>query len=121
MNYSTEFKLSVLQRMREEELSYRQGASLFDIRTSDIIGEWERRYDKDGLDALSRQPGSRLHVKMTKLIPSIQLEASNDEARARDDLLSELNQLRMENAYLKKLDALVQAKERAAQRKKRKS
>jgi len=36
-------------------------------------------------------------------------------------LLAELSQLRMEIAYLKKLDALVQAKERAAQRKKRKS
>jgi transposase len=120
-NYSPEFKLSVLQRMREEDLSYRQVASLFDIRKSDIIGEWERRYDEGGLDALSRQPGSGLHVKMTKPIPSIQLESSDDEARTRDDLLAELNRLRMENAYLKKLDALVQAKERAAQRKKRKS
>ncbi|WP_124321824.1 transposase [Pseudomonas chlororaphis] len=40
-NYSPEFKLNVLQRMREEELSYRQVAALFDIRKSDIIGEWE--------------------------------------------------------------------------------
>ena len=120
-NYSPEFKLNVLQRMREEELSYRQVAALFDIRKSDIIGEWERRYDEGGLEALSRQPGSGLHKKMTNPIPSIQLESSDDEARTRDDLLAELSQLRMEIAYLKKLDALVQAKERAAQRKKRKS
>jgi transposase len=58
---------------------------------------------------------------MTNPVPSIPLESSGDEARTRDDLLSELNQLRMEIAYLKKLDALVQAKERAAQRKKHKS
>ena len=58
---------------------------------------------------------------MTTPIPSIQLDSSDDEARSRDDLLAELSQLRMEIAYLKKLDALVQAKERAAQRKKRKS
>lgn len=58
---------------------------------------------------------------MTNPIPSIQLESSDDEARTRDDLLAELSQLRMEIAYLKKLDAFVQAKERAAQRKKRKS
>jgi transposase len=120
-HYSPEFKLSVLQRMREEELSYRQVAALFDIRKSDIIGEWERRYDEGGLDALSWQPGSGQHKKMTTPSPPIQLESSDDEARTRDDLLAELNQLRMENAYLKKLDALVQAKERAAQRKKRKS
>jgi len=37
------------------------------------------------------------------------------------DVLAEVSQLRMEIAYLKKLDALVQANERAAQRKKRKS
>ncbi|PUA41248.1 hypothetical protein C5U62_33070, partial [Pseudomonas protegens] len=49
--------------MREEELSYRQVAALFDIRKSDIIGEWERRYDEGGLEALSRQPGSGLHKK----------------------------------------------------------
>lgn len=121
MHYSPEFKLSVLQRMREEELSYRQTAALFDIRKFDIIGQWERRYDEGGLDALSRQPGSGLHKRMTKPIPSTQLDSSDDEARTRDDLLAELNQLRMEIAYLKKLDALVQAKERAAQRKKRKS
>lgn len=120
-HYSPEFKLSVLQRMRENELSYRQTAALFDIRRSDIIGEWERRYDEGGLDALSRQPGSGLGVKMTKPIPSIQLESSDDKARTRDDFPLELNQLRMENAYIKKLDALVQAKERAAQRKRRKS
>ena len=38
-NYSPEFKLNVLQRMREEELSYRQVAALFDIRKCEIIGE----------------------------------------------------------------------------------
>ncbi|WP_339561080.1 IS3 family transposase [Pseudomonas sp. EA_65y_Pfl1_P113] len=105
-NYSPEFKLNVLQRMREEELSYRQVAALFDIRKSDIIGEWERRYDEGGLEALSRQPGSGLHKKMTNPIPSIQLESSDDEARTRDDLLAELNQLRMEIAYFKKARCL---------------
>ena len=47
---------------------------------------------------------------MTNPIPPIQLESSDDEARTHDDLLAELSQLRMEVAYLKKLDALVQAK-----------
>jgi transposase len=121
IHYSPAFKLSVLQRMREEKLSYRQAAALFDIRRFDILGQWERRYDEGGLEALSRQPGSGPHKKMTNPVPSIPLESSGDEAHTRDDLLSELNQLRMEIAYLKKLDALVQAKERAAQRKKHKS
>lgn len=60
-------------------------------------------------------------TKNDKPIPSIQLESSDDEARTRDDLLDELSQLRVGITYLKKLDALVQVRELAAQRKKRKS
>lgn len=43
------------------------------------------------------------------------------DTRTRQALLEELNYLRMENAYLKKLEALAQAQQQAAQRKKRKS
>lgn len=43
----------------------------------------------------------------------------DDEHRSRDELINELRWLRMENDYLKKLDALVQAKQAAAPRKKR--
>nr|WP_246884459.1 transposase [Pseudomonas chlororaphis] len=89
-HYSPEFKLSVLQRMREEELSYRQTAALFDIRKFDIIGQWERRYDEGGLNALFRQPGNGLHNKMAKPTTPTQLGSASDEARTRDDLLVEL-------------------------------
>lgn len=34
----------------------------------------------------------------------------SDEARSREELLAELAYLRMENAYLKKLEALTQAR-----------
>jgi transposase len=63
IHYSTEFKLSILQRTREEKLSYRQAAALFDIRRLDIIDQWERRYHKGGPEGLSRQPESGLHKK----------------------------------------------------------
>jgi hypothetical protein len=32
VTYSVKFKLTVLRRMRDERLSYRQAAALFDIR-----------------------------------------------------------------------------------------
>jgi transposase len=44
----------------------------------------------------------------------------DDEKRTREDLLVELQHLRMENAYLKKLRALVQAQQKATPPKKRK-
>ena len=58
---------------------------------------------------------------MAKIPQPSQLASTDDEDRTRDDLLGELQQLRMEIDYLKKLEALVQAKERSAQPKKRKS
>jgi transposase len=57
---------------------------------------------------------------MPKPTSPAQPQSPDDESRTRDELIAELNQLRLENDYLKKLDALVQ-KKRAAQQKKRKS
>lgn len=34
----------------------------------------------------------------------------SDKAKSREDLLAQINYLRMENAYLKKLEALTQAR-----------
>lgn len=107
--YSNDFKLSVLKRMREEQLSYRQTAALFDIRKFGIIGLWERRLDEGGFDALTKQPSTAGRPKkMPTTIPPVQPHSPDDESRSRDDLLAEVKQLRMENDYLKKLDPLVQ-------------
>ena len=120
--YSNDFKLSVLNRMREEQLSYRQTAALFDIRKFSIIGLWERRYDEGGFEALTKQPNRAGRPnKMPTAMPPVQPVSPDDESRSRDELLAEVKQLRMENDYLKKLDALVQEKKRVAQQKKRKS
>jgi len=121
LRYSADFKLSVLTRMHEEQLSYRQTAALFDIRRFGIIGLWERRYDEGGFDALTQQPKKAGRPKkMPAPTSPVQPDSPDDDSRTRDELLAELKQLRMENDYLKKLDALVQ-KKRAAQQKKRKS
>jgi transposase len=52
-HYSAEFKLSVLQHMRENELSYGQTAVQFDIRSPGVLSVWERRFHSGGLDALA--------------------------------------------------------------------
>jgi len=41
-------------------------------------------------------------------------EPNHDQNRSQQDLLDELSRLRMENAYLKKLEALIQANDRQA-------
>lgn len=104
-HYDAAFRLSVLERMWREGLSYRQTAALFNIRNAGCLAGWEKRYHAGGIEALGPRPRGR---PMSKLpAPAVPVAAS-DEAKSREELLAELKQLRMENAYLKKLKALTQ-------------
>jgi transposase len=117
-HYSAGFKLSVLQRMWENALSYGQVAAVFNIRNPGILASWERAYRSGGLDALApRARGKPKQMATPTTKPEV---PPDDEKRSRDELLAELNHLRMENAYLKKLRALVQAQQKATPPKKRK-
>jgi transposase len=97
-------------RKRADGLSNRQAASLFNVRRFNIIGDWERAYDEEGAGALvPYRVGKRRKMVKNPISPAIGVQGP-DVARSKDELIAELNQLRMENAYLKKLDALVQGK-----------
>jgi transposase len=120
-HYSTQFRLAVIERVRTDELSYGQAAALFNIRNAGCIGRWERCYDAGGLEALA--PRKRGRPKKMPELPEIKTESLPDAAgRTHEELVAEVNQLRMEVAYLKKLRALVQAQQqqRTTTRKKRK-
>lgn len=120
-HYSAQFKLTVLQHMWDKKLSYGQAAAAFNIRSQGVLPHWERCYHHGGLDALMpRQRGKP--TKMPDSPPTKKQSSTDDASRTRDELLAEVNHLRMENAYLKKLDALVQAqrKTQATTPKKRK-
>jgi transposase len=114
--YSPEFKLAVLARLADEGLSCRQAAALYDIRRFDLVATWQRRYDEGGFAALCRSNTGAPRTLQTNKPPKI---APRDDRRSREELLAELEQLRMENAYLKKLGALVQAKRSSASKKRR--
>ena len=118
-HYSADFKLSVLQHMWCNSLSYRQTAALFNIRNAAAVTDWDRCWRNGGLDALQSRPRGR-PKKMSISPPLPPASSDDDEARSREELVAELNQLRMENAYLKKLQALVQTPRPSATRKKRK-
>ncbi len=118
--YSVAFKLDVLRRVEEDGLSYRQAGALFNIRKSDIIGHWKRQHEEGGVELLSRGPGRRNRTMKKQSSQKTKLESGDDDKRSRQELLDELNHLRMENAYLKKLEALAQEMH-PTPRKKRKS
>jgi transposase len=109
--YSVEFKLTVLEHMRFNDLSQDQTAALFDIRSPAHIGMWKRSYDQYGLDGLIRRPKGRSQLMNDSPSPKKINSPVDDASRSHEDLLAEVNQLRMENAYLKKLRALVQEKQ----------
>lgn len=114
--YSPSFKLSVLQHMWDNALSNNQAAAVFNIRNPSSIGLWERRYQDGGLEALAR-PSRKLQNDMKA--PSTKPDDKPDEQRTREELLKEVEYLRMENEVLKKLQALVQAQKSSATKKRK--
>ncbi|MDB5825018.1 MAG: hypothetical protein JWR21_3722 [Herminiimonas sp.] len=117
-HYSAEFKLTLLQRIRNDALSYEEAAVTFNICNAGILSAGEHGYCNGGIDALRPSPKGRpiqLTAPTTKPEPK-----PDDEKRSRDELLAELNHLRMENAYLKRLQSLVQGQHKATPPAKRK-
>jgi transposase len=116
--YEADFKLSVLRDMWENQLSITQTAAKYDIRQHSMVGTWARAYQDGGADALAASP-RRQFKKMT--VPTTKSEVPvGEDKRSREELLAEVEQLRMEVAYLKKVQALVQARQNSAPLKKRK-
>ena len=103
--YTPEFKIKVVETMHKEKLSYRETARQFDIPNSRVTA-WERIYLEEGAEGLYAERRGR---KSTGRPPKIKKE---------EDLIAEVQRLRAENAYLKKLNALVA--ERVQQEKKHK-
>lgn len=113
--YSAEFKLSVLKYMWENALSQTQVAAKYNIRNPTSIGIWERRYRSGSYEALLRP--SRKPQDMPA--PTSKPEPLRDDEKPREQLLKELQYLRMENEFLKKLKALVQAENLAASKRRK--
>jgi transposase len=117
--YTAEYKLSVLRYMWDNHLSINQTAADFDIRSYAMVGMWQRAYQAGGIEALAPKARGR-RKPMTVPSKTKPNTAPDDDKRSREELLAEVNQLRMELAYLKKLDALVLARQSQAQKRKRK-
>ena len=110
--YSPEFKIKVVETKINESLSSYETAKKFNI-TINVKGkeypshkrvlDWERVYLEKGKEAFyieTRGKSSNKTGRKPKLDPSIE-----------KDLISKCQRLEMENDYLKKLKALVSARE----------
>ena len=106
--YTPEFKIKVVETMQKEKLGYREAAQQFDISNHSMVAKWERIYLEEGIEGFYVERRGR---KATGRPPKLKKEVE-------EDLLAEVQRLRAENAYLKKLNALVT--ERVRQEKKHK-
>ena len=101
--YSGDFKLSVIEYMHDNHLSLFQTAVKFGIPSDATLGKWERIYYEEGAQGLYTDRRGR-KPKMSSTKPKKKI--LNNETK--EDLIAEVQRLRMENEYLKKLQALVQ-------------
>ena len=108
-NYTKQFKLDVLNYMTEHGTSLYETAAIFKIAAASSIQNWKKQFETQGKDALQPKKKGRLSMKKetAKQPKKIPVEGSTEALQAR------IKQLEMENEYLKKLNALVQAKEKS--------
>lgn len=107
-NYSGDFKISVVEYMHTTGASLRKTAAHFNIPCRDLITRWERIYYEEGREALyieRRGRASKMGIKKTR--------RPKKNVNENEDLLAEVQRLRMENEYLKKLNALIQEREKS--------
>ena len=105
--YSGEFKQMVVETMMREKLSYCEAARQFDIPDHNRVSSWERIYLMEGPEGLYLERRGRSSKDRPKQFPR----------EVEEDLLQEVQRLRAENAYLKKLQALVLERERHQKKK----
>ena len=100
--YTGEFKQMVVETMRKELLSYQETARRFEVRSDTQVKNWERIYLEEGPEGLYiERRGRKSTGRPKKLKPE-----------GEENLIAEVQRLRAENAYLKKLRALVLEEER---------
>ena len=113
-SYTGHFKLQVLAHQDRERLSSRQVAAIYDIRNPNQVVVWRRALDDGGVAALESTRQAR---PMKAQHPNPE-PPDTDGARSHRALREEVERLRAEVAYLKKLQALV--RDRQAAQKERK-
>lgn len=104
--YTSEFKVMVVETMRREGLSHKEVERQFEL-PHNRAASWERIYLTEGSAGLAVERRGRSSKGHPGKLPS----------KVEEDLLAEVQRLRAENAYLKNLQALVLEDERQARKK----
>ena len=112
ISYSGEFKQSVVEYMHTNHLSATETAIHFNFGNANHVLKWERIYYEEGPQGLYEERRGR-NKNMSSKPRKKKLSKETEK-----DLIEEVQQLRMENEYLKKLNALVQERIKRENKKK---
>ena len=115
-NCSVSFKLDVLNYMVQSGASLMDTAALFKISSYTMVYDWQRKMEVGGIEALEPKQKGRLSMNKKSIKQSKQAPAQGSV----EALEARIKQLEMENEYLKKLNALVQNKEKSPNKTKHK-
>lgn len=102
-SYSGEFKLHVIEDRQRNKLSLMETIAKYAIPSESTLLKWERIYIREGTEGLYACVKGRKRSSNMKAPKTKKAAISSDQA-----LVRELEYLRTENAYLKKLGALVE-------------
>ena len=95
-SYSGDFKQNVIEYMHENHLSLQETAFHFNLGHHDIVNKWEHIYYEEGSQGLYIERRGR-SKNMSSKPKKKKLNKEGEE-----DLIEEVQRLRMENEYLKK-------------------
>ena len=110
-SYSGEFKQNVVEYMHDNHLSATQTAIHFRLQTP-IVLKWERIYYEEGPQGLYKERRGRSRNMESKP------KKKKLDKQVEEDLIAENQHLKMENEYLKRLNALVQERIKRENKKK---
>ena len=99
--YSVQFKLDVLNFMKQTGASYQDTAIRFNMNNPNLIASWNSKFLKEGMEGLEREKGRPSMSKKPRTTAKKQ-----EKIMSREEQLERENELlRLENTYLKKLKA----------------
>lgn len=113
--YSGKFKINVVECMHVNHLSIREASAQYRIPSHTTLMNWERIYYEEGAKGLLIDKCGCPNKNMSKKPKPPKISKKTEE-----DLITEVQRLRAENAYLKKYNALVQEKKDLEAARKRK-
>tara|TARA_Y100000815_G_scaffold260718_1_gene272407 strand:- start:820 stop:1320 length:501 start_codon:yes stop_codon:yes gene_type:complete len=109
--YSSEFKTHVLKTMEMNNWSLGYTSAYFDLSSPGILFQWQKLYARKDISRLNPKNKGKPRVTNNSSTPKPSSEMTEKELR------EELDYLRAENAVLKKLEALAQARKKKAKTK----